>query len=49
MSTLKEPKAGEKLGEKEAAEYVDYLYKTLYKYAHEKIYQGAFIDRKSVV
>ncbi|HMJ49889.1 MAG TPA: hypothetical protein VK440_04895, partial [Burkholderiales bacterium] len=41
----KEPKAGEKLSEKEAAEYVDALYKTLYKYAHEKIYKGPFMSQ----
>ena len=43
--TMKEPKAGEKLSEKEATEYVDYLYKALYKYAHEKIYKGAFMTQ----
>ena len=42
---MKEPRAGEKLSEQEAKEYVDSLYKALYKYAHEKIYQGAFMTQ----
>ena len=42
---MKEPKAGEKLSEQEAKEYVDHLYKALYKYAHEKIYKGAFMTQ----
>ena len=45
MSTPKEPKAGEKLSEPEAKAYVDYLYSTLYKYAHEKIHKGAFMTQ----
>lgn len=45
MSTLTEPKAGEKLSESQAKAYVDYLYATLYKYAHEKIYKGAFMTQ----
>ena len=42
---LKEPKAGEKLSEQEAKEYVDSFIQTLYKYAHEKIYKGAFMTQ----
>src|ERR671925_411301 len=41
----REPKAGEKLSEQEAKAYVDYLYSTLYKYAHEKIHKGAFMTQ----
>jgi len=43
VSNLREPRAGEKLSEPEAKAYVDHLYSTLYKYAHEKIYKGAFM------
>jgi pyrroloquinoline quinone (PQQ) biosynthesis protein C len=43
MSKPKAPRAGERLTESEAKAYVDYLYTTLYKYAHEKIHQGAFM------
>ena len=42
---MKEPKAGEKFTEQEAKEYVDHLYKGLYKYAHDKIYKGAFMTQ----
>ncbi len=45
MSSLREPRAGEKLSEPEAKAYVDHLYSTLYKYAHEKIYKGAFMTQ----
>ena len=45
MSKPREPRAGEKLSEQEAKAYVDYLYSTLYKYAHEKIYKGAFMTQ----
>ena len=45
MSNLREPRAGEKLSEQEAKAYVDHLYSTLYKYAHEKIYKGAFMTQ----
>jgi pyrroloquinoline quinone (PQQ) biosynthesis protein C len=45
VSKPKEPKAGEKLSEAEAKAYVDYLYSTLYKYAHEKIHQSAFMTQ----
>src|SRR4029079_11612614 len=45
LSTLTAPQAGEKLSESQAKAYVDYLYATLYKYAHEKIYKGAFMTQ----
>ena len=45
MSNLREPRAGEKLSEQEAKAYVDHLYSTLYKYAHEKVYKGAFMTQ----
>ena len=45
MSTIKEPKAGEKFSEQDATAYVDYLYKALYKYAYGKIYSGAFMTQ----
>ena len=41
---MKAPKAGEKLSEQEAKEYVDSLYKALSKYAHEKILQRRVYD-----
>jgi hypothetical protein len=45
VTAMKEPKAGEKLSEQEAQAYVDYLYKALYKYAHEKIFKGTFMTQ----
>jgi pyrroloquinoline quinone (PQQ) biosynthesis protein C len=45
MSKPKEPRAGERLTEQEAQAYVDYLYSTLYKYAHEKIHKGYFMTQ----
>jgi thiaminase len=45
VSNLREPRAGEKLSEPEAKAYVDHLYSTLYKYAHEKVYKGAFMTQ----
>ena len=43
MSKPKEPRAGERLTGQEAQAYVEYLYSTLYKYAHEKIHKGTFM------
>src|SRR4030095_6954140 len=42
---MKTPQAGERFSEQEAKEEVGHLYKTLYKYAHEKVYKGAFMTQ----
>ena len=45
MNKPREPRAGEKLNAQEAQAYVDYLYSTLAKAAHEKIHNGPFMSQ----
>lgn len=45
MNKPREPRAGEKLNAQEAKAYVDYLYSTLAKAAHEKIHNGPFMSQ----